>query len=188
MSSRRLVQALLWLVYPLAVYFGLRIMEPRYVALLLVLALLLRRSQDVGRLLRGSSRVDQGVATGLMLLAGLAALINSELLLRLYPVAVSISLLVVFALSLYKSQTLVERFARLREPNLPPEGVAYTRRVTQVWCVFFIGNGSVAAYTAFFASREIWSLYNGFIAYLLMGLLFASEYLWRRHVLARTAT
>ena len=188
MGGGQLVQAFLWLVYPLVVLFGLRIMEPRHVAVLLALSLILRRLQDANRLLRESSRVDQSVAAGLMILAGLTALINSELLLRLYPVAVSIGLLVVFAMSLSGSQTIVERFARIREPDLPPEGIAYTRRVTQIWCVFFVANGTVAAYTAFFASRETWSLYNGFIAYVLMGILFVGEYLWRRHVLARTAT
>jgi uncharacterized membrane protein len=44
-------------------------------------------------------------------------------------------------------------------------------------------NGALAAYTAVFASREAWALYNGVIAYLLMGGLFAGERLLRRRVL-----
>ena len=32
---------------------------------------------------------------------------------------------------------MIERFARIREPNLSMQAVSYTRRVTQVWCVFF---------------------------------------------------
>jgi uncharacterized membrane protein len=52
----------------------------------------------------------------------------------------------------------------------------------------FLGiNGALAVYTAFYASREIWALYNGFVAYLLMGALFAGEWLVRRHVIARHA-
>jgi uncharacterized membrane protein len=48
--------------------------------------------------------------------------------------------------------------------------------VTQVWCVFFALNGGVALVTALWTSAATWSLYNGFVAYLLMGLLFAGEY------------
>lgn len=74
---------------------------------------------------------------------------------------------------------MVERLARLREPDLPLVAVAYTRRVTQVWCVFFIINGALAFATAVWASDAVWSLYTGVIAYILMGLLFGAEFLFR---------
>jgi uncharacterized membrane protein len=79
----------------------------------------------------------------------------------------------------------VERLARLQQPDLPPQGVRYTRRVTQVWCGFFIINGSIALITALWSSFAWWSLYNGLIAYVLMGLLFAGEYLIRRRTQKR---
>ena len=44
---------------------------------------------------------------------------------------------------------------------------------------FFIVNGSIALVTALWSSFEIWSLYNGFIAYLIMGLLLVGEYIVR---------
>ena len=44
---------------------------------------------------------------------------------------------------------------------------------------FFAGNGSLAAGLAVYASLGIWTIYNGVIAYLLMGTLFASEFLYR---------
>jgi uncharacterized membrane protein len=40
-------------------------------------------------------------------------------------------------------------------------------------------NGSMALITALWSSFEVWSLYNGLIAYVLMGLLFGGEY-WVR--------
>jgi uncharacterized membrane protein len=58
--------------------------------------------------------------------------------------------------------------------------VRYTFRITQIWCAFFLINGTLAAYTALFTSRAAWALYNGLIAYLLMGALFAGEWLYRR--------
>jgi uncharacterized membrane protein len=88
-------------------------------------------------------------------------------------------MLLLFSWSLLSPPSLIERLARIQHPDLPPEGVIYTRRVTQIWCVFFIVNGSIALVTALWSSFEIWSLYNGLIAYLLMGILFIGEYIVR---------
>ncbi len=55
--------------------------------------------------------------------------------------------------------------------------------MTLVWSIFFVVNGSVAAATALWASDEIWVLYNGFIAYLLIGTLAAGEWLLRQRVM-----
>ena len=60
----------------------------------------------------------------------------------------------------------------------------YTRRVTQVWCGFFVFNGSLALLTALYASDGVWMLYNGLLAYVLMGILFAGEWLVRQRVRA----
>ena len=95
-----------------------------------------------------------------------------------------ILLLVVFAASLAFPPTAVERIARLSEPDLPPSGVAYTRRVTQVWCGFFVLNGALALATALWMSDRAWALYNGLIAYGLIGLLFGVEWLVRQRVRA----
>jgi uncharacterized membrane protein len=187
-TGGRLIQATLWTIYPLAIYFGLQVMQPRYVALLLALALLLRRRGDAWQLLRGSSHLDRGVLIGLLALAGATTLTNSELLLRLYPAAVNAGMLLLFALSLIYPPSMAERFARLREPELPAAGVRYTRKLTQIWCLFFVANGSFAVLTALYSSREFWALYNGFIAYLLIGALFLGESLYRRcHLARRTA-
>ena len=176
---------MLWLLYPMAIFFGLQFLEPRYVAILIGLALILRRRRDAGQLLSGLSRIDRMILIALLTLAGVTALTNSEELLRFYPSAMNVGMLMLFGLSLKYPPSMVERFARLREPELSPSGMRYTRRVTQVWCVFFITNGSVATYTALHSTREIWALYNGLIAYILMGGLFAGEWLVRRRHIAR---
>ena len=78
-----------------------------------------------------------------------------------------------------KSRPIIERFARMKHPDLPPEGVRWCRKVTVVWCVFFVLNGSAALATVLSGDRDLWTLYNGFVSYLLMGLLFAGEWLLR---------
>lgn len=180
MAWRKWGLGLLTMAYPLVIYFGLRHFSPRVMALALVALALLRA---------GTSR--QAGWRAMALLAGALAVVvllsDHALPLKLYPVLVNVAMLGVFAWSLRHPPTLVERLARLREPDLPPEGVAYTRRVTQAWCVFFVCNGAIAAATAFAASDRVWALYNGAIAYGLIGAMFAGEWLVRQRVRARHA-
>ncbi|MBS0545684.1 MAG: hypothetical protein JSR40_18335 [Proteobacteria bacterium] len=182
MNAKALLRVLPWLAYPLAICFGLQVLQPRYLALVLAATLLLRRRRDARRLLAGLNRAERIVLGAVLGLSALTVATNSETLLRLYPAAMALGMLTLFALSLRRPPSMIERLARLHEPNLPPAGVRYTRRVTQIWCAFFVGNGTVAAYTSVYASREEWALYNGLIAYVLMGALFTGEWLVRRRL------
>ena len=104
---------------------------------------------------------------------------------KAYPVAVNLALLASFGWSLRRPPTVIERMARLQEPDLPAYAVAYTRRVTQAWCLFFLLNAAVSSATALWATEAVWALYNGVIAYGLMGLMFAAEWLIRGRVRRR---
>lgn len=162
-------------LYPFAIYVGLGRIEPRWLALLLLAMALARAAIRRDRLWGLAA-----VGAALLVLVGFFA--NSALPLKLYPVLVNVTLLAIFATSLRYPPCVVERLARLREPQLPPQGIAYARRVTGVWCGFFVFNGSIALATALFAGDGVWALYNGLIAYLLMGLLFAGEWLLRQRI------
>jgi uncharacterized membrane protein len=119
---------------------------------------------------------------GVLLLALLALLTNHSLPVKLYPAVVSLSFLAVFGYSLYKPPSFVERIARLREPDLPPQAVMYTRRVTFVWCIYFLVNAAIAAGLALWGSDRDWALYSGAVSYVLAGLLFAGEFLVRQYL------
>ncbi|MDE2406773.1 MAG: hypothetical protein KGL91_02790 [Xanthomonadaceae bacterium] len=175
---RLLLFALLSCAYPLVVYRLLGRFEPRWLALLLCALALLRA-------ISAREPLWLWVAAGTGLLAGWASLGNTALPLKLYPVLINGVLLLVFGSSLCFGPPVIERLARLRTPDLPPHAVAYTRRVTQVWCGFFLFNGSIALGTALWASERVWALYNGLIAYGLIGTLFAVEWLVRQRVKAR---
>ncbi|MBU3844984.1 MAG: AMP-binding protein [Candidatus Anaerobiospirillum pullicola] len=99
-----------------------------------------------------------------------------------YPVAVNLTLLVVFAASLTSEHSLVERLARLQDPHLSARAVLYTRKVTQAWCLFFICNGTIATLTALRGDIQIWTWWNGLLSYGAMGLMFGVEYLLRRRL------
>jgi uncharacterized membrane protein len=164
----------LTILYPFAVFFGIRHFEPWKIAGLLIVLLALK-------LIMGFKGKHWGTPLLIvsMVYCAYAVWSNDLLTLRFYPVLVNTGMLVLFAWSLVSPPPIIERLARIQHPNLPPEGTVYTRRVTQVWCAFFIINGSIALVTALWSSFEIWSLYNGLIAYLLMGILFAVEYIVR---------
>jgi uncharacterized membrane protein len=165
------VIGLLTLLYPLAVYFGIRHFEPWTMAVALVALLALKLEMSAfGR------QWHRLLWIAGLLYCGLAIWRNDVVTLRFYPVMVNGMMLTIFSWSLWFPPSLVERLARLQHPDLPPEGVRYTRRVTQAWCLFFLFNGSMALFTALWSSFELWSLYNGLISYILMGALMAGEY------------
>lgn len=165
---------LIFVSYPFAVYFGIRYFEPWKIAAALIGLLTLRQAMGGGKVHGG-----RPVWLAALVFCAVAAWRNDLITLRFYPVVINGAMLSLFAWSLISPPTVIERLARLSDPELPPSGIAYTRRVTQVWCGFFMLNGGIALATALWSSFEVWSLYNGLIAYLLMGVLFGGEY-WVR--------
>lgn len=127
------------------------------------------------------SKGGYACAVAAAVLAVCATLLDWKNALKLYPVFVNATLLTVFALSL-RSTPIVEKFARLRQKDLPRYAVAYCRGVTQAWCVFFVVNGLVALDSALFRSDAWWGLYNGAVSYVLVALMFAVELGVRRLV------
>ncbi|MGS2723240.1 hypothetical protein ACVBEJ_05800 [Porticoccus sp. GXU_MW_L64] len=166
-------------LYPVMVYLWVGDISPRVIGAALLLILVIRF------VLARNSPSTLSMGKGFPLLCVFALLLmvlNHREMLLWYPVLVNFLMLLVFAYTLVSPPSLIERLARIREPDLPENAVIYTRKVTLVWCVFFGLNGLLAALTAIWASLEIWTLYNGLIAYLLMGLIFVIEWLVRRQL------
>lgn len=140
-------------------------------------------------LLSGTARRNKHLtltfaATGIIL-CSLSLLFKSHQALLYYPVAVNTTLLVVFGISLYRPPPVIEQLARLQTPVLTPAAQQYTRRVTQVWCLFFMFNGTVALLTTLQDDVTLWAWWNGVISYLLIGVLFAAEWCIRRRIQRR---
>ena len=121
----------------------------------------------------------------LVAIAAVAAF-DKQLSIRLYPVFMNAAMLAAFASTLWRPPSMAERFARIAEPDLPESGVRYTRNVTIVWVGFFALNGAIALWSVMQPGWTAWLAYNGFIAYLAAGLLFAGEYLVRQRVRQRS--
>jgi peptidoglycan/xylan/chitin deacetylase (PgdA/CDA1 family)/uncharacterized membrane protein len=169
------------LAYPLLVAGSVGFLGARAAALVLLGVHVLARLRTLRR--------DLQRARGLLVLAAsvavllvLGAILDDPRFLLAYPSLVNAALFVHFAWSL-RSVPIAERFARMEaaDPSeLDAPALRYCRRVTLVWCAFFVVNGGIATGLAAWAPRGVWAAYTGGISYLLVGLVFAVEYVIRR--------
>ena len=103
------------------------------------------------------------VSSALFLIAGIVCFVtNQSVFLKLYSVVISVVLLSVFGSTLFFEPNICFRFAVMSDKSIAGSSYeaqvcAYCRKVTVVWCCFFIINGSIAAYTALhdFGYREL---------------------------------
>jgi len=175
-------------LYPLLMYFGHAHLEPRSMALILValcaarlVALqLTRATRPAGTF--GTAEM-LAICIGAIVLALLTIWRGSPQAMLYYPALVNAVFLAVFAWSLFHPPTVVERIARATTRDLPPQAVPYLRRVTIAWSIFFVCNGAVALFTAAETSFATWTFYNGFLAYVLIGLMFGAELFARQRVM-----
>jgi uncharacterized membrane protein len=175
----KLLRVLLGLGYPFLIFAGLQLLAPREIALglagLLVVRGLLTWRRPTGDELKR-------LAVPAALVAGVLVptlLLDDAAWLLLVPVAMNLALLVAFARTLWNGPPLVETFALLQVPDLPPDEVRYCRSVTRVWCVFFAINAAVCLGLALFAELGTWVLYTGLVSYVLVGVLYSVEFVVR---------
>jgi uncharacterized membrane protein len=179
MRWANLVAGTLLVLYPFMVYLGIQWLEPAVLGLALVAVYLFRVLLKAEKFWQRGALIAAGVAV-----AAVFWFANSELLLRLIPTGINLALAGVFGAGLIWPPTVPTRMAALHRgvsyQELPPPVTHYTRWVTGLWVIFFLFNAGISALTALVGSREVWALYNGFLAYVLVGTLLAAEYGYRR--------
>jgi len=121
----------------------------------------------------------------LMVIGGVSFIINIDMIPKLFPIFPNIILLYTFGITLFRPPVIIYRFAVLADKSIPESPgqkkiAAYCYKVTVIWVVFFIVNGSIAAFTVFCGSDLIWAVYNNAVAPALTGLLFAGEFIARK--------
>jgi uncharacterized membrane protein len=173
------VAAAVALAYPFLVWTGLASIPPAAFVLVGIGCIGVRIA-GTRRLARSPNEMIVLPLAAILLVALLA--VSPAIAARAYPVAISLAMAAIFAASLRHPPTIVERIARLSEPDLPLEGIAYTRQVTRVWVGFLLINAAISLWTAIWGSLDQWALWNGMLSYLAMGALFGGEYLVRRMV------
>jgi uncharacterized membrane protein len=173
------LQVLLGLAYPVLIYLALQVMEPRAVAICMLLFLAVRLAVTSPRKLVRYAKTLRLAMIGVTAALLISAAWNDPVSLRVTPALVSFALLIAFAYSLTQRESIIGAYARILAGDLPEEELLYCRRVTLVWCAFFLVNGSAALWLALEGTLGQWALYTGGIAYVMMGTLFAAEYIYR---------
>jgi len=177
-SVRSVVVLAVFLSYPAVAYVAMSRMDVRG-ASLLMLALLFGSTlvRMLGmRGLRGRLLV-QAAAVAAILGAGWC--LRDPLFMKMVPALIAASASLNFFLSL-RGVPLVESFARIEKPDLPPAQIAYTRRVTHLWGWALAGLALLGAVAALQGSLRLWLILCFPVSYLCVGLLFAGEYAWRK--------
>jgi uncharacterized membrane protein len=126
-----------------------------------------------------------GTMIGATLLALFTFITENTGLVKLYPISISLFLLLSFASTLFNPPTMIYRFALLQKKEIEQSPyrekiVQYCKRVTIIWCIFFLLNGGISLLTALYASDLQWTLYNGMISYFLIGFVMLIEFIIRK--------
>lgn len=178
------------LVFVLLVVFKAPVRIISLCAIALALVLFLSATGNASKGAEGKRKLNPKnlISSIFFLLAGTACFAtNSALFLKLYPLAVCGTFFFVFAMSLASPPNIIFRFATLQDKSIlgsPFKGrvEAYCKKVTLVWLCFFVLNSAAAVWTAFWANERVWAVYNGGVSYIIMGLIFAIEFIVRKRV------
>lgn len=177
------LNVVLAVVYPLAIWFALAHYSPRTVGILVaatIVPIMIVRHHDAPR-----EHLWAVMRIPLVVVAVLAAgiVFDDARFLLMVPVLINTGLLITFGASLGKASDMpiIERFARMQEPELSDDKQRHCRQATVAWCVFFVLNASAAAVLALAAPVSWWATYNGGIAYALIGCMFVGEYIVRKY-------
>lgn len=98
--------------------------------------------------------------------------------LKFYPPICNFFFFLMFFLSLFTKETVIQKIAKTIEGELSVKQKNYTRKLTYVWCIFTFFNFIISVITVYMTDN-IWMIYNGFISYILVGTLFVSEFILR---------
>ena len=195
----KILMILLSVIYPVIVFIFLYFLKTpvRVLSIFIIIVAagifltFTSRNKDTKRT---SIDIKQIVTPILLLTAGLLCFLTNKIFfLKLYSVFLSAIFLGLFGSTLFFEPTMIFRFATLADKSIigstcEDDVRKYCRVVTILWCLFFIMNGTISTLTAFSQdifhiteeqADKVWTIYNGCLSYVLMGLLFAGEYLVR---------
>jgi uncharacterized membrane protein len=115
-------------------------------------------------------------------IGAVSLLMDSSLILKLYPTLADLAYITIFTTSFFFPPPFafyfIDIFDKTIKTKIPKKRFEqYCFRATLAWCVFFTLDGIIAAITAFWGTDIIWGIYNSGITYVIMGLIFAGEFI-----------
>lgn len=173
---------LLVVCYPLAVYAALAADRAALAIVLAMLSLVLLAAAAPRRWRRAVIAVFVLIA-----LIGVASGLPTRLT-YLPPILINVGLAAWFGMTLRAGrEPMISRFARVERGTLEPDLVAYTRRLTVAWTLFFLAMAAASSALAVLPSRAPWMWFTAFGNWLCVAALFFGEHVYRRKRFAQYA-
>ncbi len=118
---------------------------------------------------------------GIALVFALLGLVSHErVFLMILPSATQAAFGLTFWRSLAQPVPLVEHFARMVKKDLSDGEVAHCRQWTRIWAIYLWVLAAIGLVLAATVSLAVWTAYVGVVSYVLVGILFAVEYVQRK--------
>lgn len=173
-TLRIIISIMVFLLYPYLVYKGVQEGVVWFAPIAIASVYFYQAVKARARKVR-----IQKLAIVLMLFVG--AVYYQDIMAKLIPIIIQLSLMLFFGKTLLpeKGPSLVERFASLEFPVMPPVLSGYCRQLTIMWTGFFAFNVLACLYLALFAPVQWWAIYTGVMIFVLTALLMVAEYIWR---------
>lgn len=175
----RVIVVIFFLSYPFIIFFGIKVLPPGFLGLLLLVLLAMR----FGVLVKEERQILLPVLILFLGYSVVTTILNSVSMLLYYPALVNFSLFVTFANSLRHEESLL-RIVRARGATISEYTPGYLYKLTAVWAGFFVVNGLVSIWSSTL-SMAAWTLYNGMLSYCIVGVLIGGELLFRRVYIRR---
>jgi uncharacterized membrane protein len=169
---------LLLCAWPVALHYSILFASPEWPARVNGIAV------GIATLIAGIAAGSLGariIAAAIFVLLAGALVLAPQVLLFAPPVLINGALSAVFAASLSAGrQPLIGVFASLEHGTLPPDLARHARLITWCWALLLAAMAIISLALAWWAPMETWSLFVNVVSYLLIGILFAGEYFYRR--------
>ena len=169
--------AAITVIYPIVIYFGIEQFGVSAMAFILFVLLVLR-IVIIGKIKQPGQWSIPLLVGGLCLVA---AWLDSEALLRYYPVLMNGIFASFFLISLTDKQSLIERIARNFKKKISPHAKAYMRGLTMVWAGILLLNSFISFYTACCLSISQWAFYNAVLVYIFFAVFTLIELTYRQY-------
>ena len=180
---------------PLKVTLGILLfLYPVFILLSLTVFNLPMSTVSLGMLIIGVAgylaNTGQGsrwVPAGAGVIALLALVFNSETVIKIYPICITIVFLGLFGGSLIRKKPIVVHFAEMMDSSIKThpgraEIERYCKNVTVIWCVWFVISLAINTYLVICGTTKQWTYFNGLVCYIVQGMLFAGEIIIRYFV------
>ncbi|MCF7970576.1 MAG: hypothetical protein K9L22_05360 [Methylococcaceae bacterium] len=177
---RSIISSALFLLYPYLVYKGIQEGVVWFAPAMIASVYLLQAIKAKTARVRFNN-------LDIVFLLLLGSIFYQDLVAKLIPIFIQLSLMNFFGKTLRKGKgpSLVERFASLDFPEIPPVISRYCRHLTILWTGFFAFNVAACIVLALFAPVSWWAFYTGVMIFLLSGVLMVGEYIWRHFFFRR---